>query len=66
MTETLLTIEQVAERLTCSRRTVERLLSEGALPVVRVRRSPRVAASDVQAYLEADKARHSPPTTAIP
>lgn len=48
----LLTIDEVGERLDCSRRTVFRLLGERAFPSVKVGRRRRIAAADVDAYLE--------------
>lgn len=41
-------IEEVAQILTVSRRTVYRLIEDGELPVVRVRRSVRIRREDLE------------------
>jgi excisionase family DNA binding protein len=48
----LLSVDEVAERLRCSRRTVFRLTRSGALPSVRVGKTRQVVASDVDDYLD--------------
>ena len=53
----LLTVDEVAERLTCSRRTVFRLCTSRAIPSVKIGRTRRVVASDVDDYLDALRAR---------
>lgn len=47
----LLDFEDVARRLGCSRRTVERLAATGSLPVVRLGSMPRVRSSDLAEYI---------------
>jgi excisionase family DNA binding protein len=47
----LLTLDEVAEQLGCSRRTVERLVSEGRLRVVRIRRLVRVTERELAAFV---------------
>jgi len=47
----LLTIPEVAERLRCGKRTVERLISEEELKSVLVRRRRLVALEEVDRYL---------------
>lgn len=53
MTAKLLTLAEVSERLAVSLRTVERMVADGELAVVRIRRQVRVRPQDVDAYLEA-------------
>lgn len=48
----LLTVEQAAERLALGRTSVYGLLNRGELKVVRIGRSVRVLARDVEAYAE--------------
>jgi excisionase family DNA binding protein len=48
----LLSVDEAAARLHCSRRQVFRLLGDRVLPSVKVGRTRRVAASDVDAYLD--------------
>lgn len=49
----LLKIDEVARRLTVSRRTVERLIENGDLRVFRVSpKARRIRASELAAYLE--------------
>ena len=47
----LLTIPEVAERLRCGKRTVERLIGEQELKSVLVRRRRLVAVEEVDRYL---------------
>jgi excisionase family DNA binding protein len=49
----LLAIDQIGQRLGCSRRTVFRLLSERAFPSIKVGRQRLAAAEDVDDYLRA-------------
>lgn len=56
MTE-LLTLDDVAERLLVSRRTVERLVGAGRIRVVRVGRRVRVKSTELEAYLGAQRGR---------
>jgi len=52
LTETrLLTYPEVADRMRVSVRTVRRLVDEGELPAVYIRRSPRIRALDLGNYL---------------
>lgn len=56
----LVTIEEAADLLRVSRRTVERLLEAGELPSVRVKgsfRSVRIVLDDVAALVESDPKR---------
>ena len=48
----LLTLDEVADQLRCTRRTVERLIAARTLPSVKIGRAVRVATCDVQAYVE--------------
>jgi excisionase family DNA binding protein len=51
--DTLLTIAKVAELLSCSRTTINRLMSSGKLPFVKVTGDAiRIKASDVTAFYE--------------
>ena len=57
MAEAFLTRQQVAARLNVSAQTVARLAESGELAEVRLsERSPRIRASDVDAYLVAKSA----------
>lgn len=48
----LLTLKQAAQRLAISRRTLERLIASGQFPPpLKIGRSSRVAADDVQTYV---------------
>lgn len=47
----VLTLNQVAEMLQVSRRTVDRIVAEGKLRTFPVGRHPRVRPSDLDAYL---------------
>jgi excisionase family DNA binding protein len=53
--ETLLTLEEVAKRLSVSVQTVRRLITDGELRSVRIRFQLRVRPSDLQDYID----RHS-------
>ena len=48
----LLTLDEVAEQLRCTRRTIERLVATKALPSVKIGRAVRVATRDVEDYVE--------------
>jgi excisionase family DNA binding protein len=47
----LLTVEQVAERLSVSTRTVRRLIDSGELPAHRMGRMVRVSVDDLERYI---------------
>ncbi|HEX7992356.1 MAG TPA: helix-turn-helix domain-containing protein [Streptosporangiaceae bacterium] len=49
-TAALLTIDQVAERLAVSPRTVRRMVNDGSLPCVRVGRQIRFRPKDIESY----------------
>jgi excisionase family DNA binding protein len=51
MTETLLTLDEVAQALRVSVVTVRRLISDGALKAIKVRGQVRVRQVDLDAYL---------------
>lgn len=51
VTDTLLTIPQVAERLACTRGTVYNLIKDGRLVAVTHGKRTRVRASDLDAYI---------------
>ena len=51
-TQPMLTVQVVAERLTCSTATVRRLAATGELPHVRIGSLMRFEAADVENYLE--------------
>lgn len=48
----LLDLDETAQQLAVSRRTVERLVNEGSLRSVRVLQSRRIARSDLEAFVE--------------
>ncbi|ASN72033.1 hypothetical protein 7S2_40 [uncultured Caudovirales phage] len=48
----LLTVDQVAERLAVSARTVGRMYRTGEIPHVRVRGAIRISNRDVEQYIE--------------
>ncbi len=52
MTEQLLKLEEVCERLKVSMSTVRRLIDRGDLVAVRVGRNLRVRPADLEAYIE--------------
>jgi len=57
------TLDEVAERLKISRRSVGRLITSGALPAIRItaeRGSVRIAESDLKAFLEARRTAPRP------
>jgi excisionase family DNA binding protein len=58
MSRLLLTLDEVADQLAVSRRTVNRLVAEGHLPVVWVRGAKRVTIGDLHSYV--DKAQTKP------
>ena len=60
----LFTLEEVAEQLGCSRRTLARRIREGALPRVVDGRIVRVRESDLQRYLLAKLESHYIPSVA--
>ena len=47
----VLTLDQVAEQLQVSRRTVNRLVAAGRIRVIRIGRQPRVTERELDAYL---------------
>jgi excisionase family DNA binding protein len=49
----MLTVEQVAEELSVSIRTVRRLIKDGSVPVHRIGRSVRVSEDDLKRYIAA-------------
>ena len=53
-TQSLLTVEQIAERLSVSTRTVRRWISDGELVAYRLGRAVRIDEPDLEAFL----ARH--------
>jgi excisionase family DNA binding protein len=60
MDERYFTLDQVAEQLQVSRRTINRLAATGALPVIRLAPqsgSVRVAESDLRKFLEERRTR---------
>lgn len=55
---TLLTIEEAAERLKVSKRTVSRYISSGRLPATRItRKTVRIKAADVAALAEGSECK---------
>lgn len=48
----LLTYSKAAETLAVSKRTIERLVAEGELPVVRIGGARRITVDDVEAFIE--------------
>ena len=53
----LLTLDQVADRLQVSRRTVERLVAAGRIRIVRIGRAIRVTERELEAYVAAQRGR---------
>jgi excisionase family DNA binding protein len=53
VTAKLLTVQDVAERLAVSPRTVKRVLASGELPVVRLGRAVRIREEDLRKFLAA-------------
>jgi excisionase family DNA binding protein len=53
----LLTLQDVAERLKVSRRTVEREIAAGRIRIVRVGRRIRVTTRELEAYIAAQRVR---------
>ena len=51
----LLTFLEVADILNCSKPTVERLVYEGALPSIKIRRATRFHAADIEAFIAKQK-----------
>ena len=56
----LLTLDEAADVLRCSRKTVQRRISEGALPVVRIGRTFRVNEDDLRKFIRASTHCHRP------
>jgi len=54
----LLTLDEVAEKLRVSRRTVERLVDAGRIRVLRVGRRVRVAETELETYVASLRGRH--------
>lgn len=52
----VLTLDQIAERLQVSRRTVNRLVHDGRIRVVYVGRLPRVTEREFAAFIAASRA----------
>lgn len=52
MSQNLLDLAAVAERLGCTERTARRLMVARILPVVRIGRLTRVRPADLEAYIE--------------
>jgi excisionase family DNA binding protein len=61
MSDTYLTIEDVAEKLQVSRRTVVRLIELGQLTVTRVASRVRIAPEDLHRYLASRRASRGEP-----
>ena len=51
MTEVLLTLEDVAEALKVSVDTVRRIIADGEIKTIRVRRQLRIRESELEGYL---------------
>ncbi len=51
----LLTFIEVAGMLNCSKPTVERLVYEGVLPSIKIRRATRFHIADVEAFIAKQK-----------
>ncbi|MDN4609551.1 helix-turn-helix domain-containing protein [Arthrobacter burdickii] len=58
MTETLLTVAEIAARIRVSKMTVYRLVQSGALNGVRFGRSYRVPETAVEQYLDSINSKH--------
>ena len=56
----LLTLDEAADVLRCSRKTVQRRIREGALPVVRIGRTCRVSEDDLRKFIRASTHSHKP------
>lgn len=57
----LLSVVGAAARLGVSRRTIEREIADGFLPVVRIRGTVRIALADIDHYIAANKAARAKP-----
>lgn len=57
----LLTVEEAAEHLTVSVRTIKYLISDGKLPFVKIGRVTRVDARDIDDYIDRSRRRHRQP-----
>lgn len=55
MTGKLLTIKEVAERLSVSEPTIYRLINRGELPTVKIGRALRFDEADIEAYIRKAK-----------
>ena len=61
MPETLLTIEQVAEQLTISTRTVRRLMDTGDLKAFRIGKRWRFTQSEIDFYIQRQRGDFNAP-----
>jgi excisionase family DNA binding protein len=57
VTDSLLSVRQVAELLSVSMRTVWRMIADGQLHAIRIRGCTRLAVAEVMGYLEQSKQR---------
>lgn len=64
MSDRLLTVEEVAERLTASVRTVYRMARAGEIRCIRVRKVIRFQPADVDAFIDANATRPPVPDVA--
>jgi excisionase family DNA binding protein len=56
-TERLLTVEEVARTLRCSRGRVESLIAKGELRAIQIGQLERVAESDLVRFVQGDRVR---------
>jgi excisionase family DNA binding protein len=57
VTDRLLTLEDAAERLACSTRTLSRRIADGSLPVFRDRGLVRIRETDLERYIAVNVTR---------
>ena len=63
--DTLLTVEQAAERLGTSARFVRRLIAERRVAYVKLARHVRIAADDLEAFVVAGRVEGGPARKAV-
>lgn len=56
----LLTIPEAAERLSVSRNTVDREISAGRIPIIKIRGACRIDADDLTTYIQSIKQHRQP------
>jgi len=59
MSEEFLTVADVAQRLKLSKSTIEGLIKRGVLPSIKLTRSVRIAARDLDAFIASRRTKES-------